>query len=92
MGRILWNLKMRRGRSLKREKINTEKKGFAWRVADAEEKLAKEKQLNVDKQKDWEVACERTNKELQTQRDAIVRLSGEKRKISDEAEQERVAH
>uniref|UniRef100_A0A251TGS1 Uncharacterized protein n=1 Tax=Helianthus annuus TaxID=4232 RepID=A0A251TGS1_HELAN len=61
-------------------------------VADAEEKLAKEKQLNVDKQKDWEVACERTNKELQTQRDAIVRLSGEKCKISDEAEQERVAN
>ncbi|MFS7918811.1 hypothetical protein Hanom_Chr03g00205531 [Helianthus anomalus] len=39
-----------------------------------------------------EVACERTNKELQTQRDAIVRLSGEKRNINDEAEQERVVH
>ncbi|KAM0061697.1 hypothetical protein Hdeb2414_s0004g00139191 [Helianthus debilis subsp. tardiflorus] len=75
-----------------REKFNVEKNGLAWRVADAEEKLAKEKQLNVDKQKDWEVACERTNKELQSQRDAIVRLSGEKRKISDEAEQERTAH
>ncbi|KAF5806534.1 hypothetical protein HanRHA438_Chr05g0231671 [Helianthus annuus] len=61
-------------------------------VTDAEEKLAKEKQLNVNKQKDWEVACERTNKELQAQRDAIVRLSGEKKKISDEAEEERVAH
>ncbi|KAM0052783.1 hypothetical protein Hdeb2414_s0007g00252361 [Helianthus debilis subsp. tardiflorus] len=60
--------------------------------SDAKEELAKEKQLNVDKQKDWEVACERTNKELQTQHDAIVRLSGEKRKISDEAEQERAAH
>uniref|UniRef100_A0A251VIH4 Uncharacterized protein n=1 Tax=Helianthus annuus TaxID=4232 RepID=A0A251VIH4_HELAN len=66
--------------------------GLAWRVTDAEEKLAKEKQLNVNKQKDWEVACERTNKELQAQRDAIVRLSGEKKKISDEAEEERVAH
>ncbi|KAJ0627073.1 hypothetical protein HanRHA438_Chr01g0024291 [Helianthus annuus] len=75
-----------------REKFNAEKKGLAWRVADAKEKLAKEKQLNVDKQNDWEDACERTNKELQSQRDAIVRLSGEKSKISDEAEQERVAH
>ncbi|KAF5797058.1 hypothetical protein HanRHA438_Chr08g0371221 [Helianthus annuus] len=75
-----------------REKFNVEKKGLAWRVADAEEKLAKEKQLNVDKQKDWEVAYERKNKELQSQHDAIVRLSGEKRKISDEAEQERAAH
>ncbi|KAJ0741274.1 hypothetical protein HanOQP8_Chr06g0226241 [Helianthus annuus] len=74
------------------QRSNAEKKGLAWRVADAEEKLAKEKQFNVDKQKDWEVACERTNKELQSQHYAIVRLSGEKRKISDEAEQERVAH
>ncbi|MFS7905163.1 hypothetical protein Hanom_Chr01g00044511 [Helianthus anomalus] len=49
-----------------REKFNVEKKGLAWRVADAEEKLAKENQSNVDKQRDWEVACERTNKELQT--------------------------
>ncbi|KAF5818179.1 hypothetical protein HanXRQr2_Chr02g0061931 [Helianthus annuus] len=48
--------------------------------------------LNVDKQKDWEFACERTNKELQAQREAIVRLSGEKTKISDEAEEERAAH
>ncbi|MFS7925711.1 hypothetical protein Hanom_Chr04g00288271 [Helianthus anomalus] len=71
------------------EKFNAEKKGLAWRVADSEEKLAKEKQLNVDKQKDWEIACERTNKELQSQRDAIVRMSGEKRKINDEAHQKR---
>ncbi|KAJ0477232.1 hypothetical protein HanHA300_Chr13g0486061 [Helianthus annuus] len=75
-----------------REKFNAEKKGLVWRVADAEEKLANQRQLNADKQKDWEVACERTNKEMQTQRDAIVRLSGEKRKISDEAEEERAAH
>ncbi|KAJ0671563.1 hypothetical protein HanRHA438_Chr13g0603301 [Helianthus annuus] len=74
------------------QKFNAEKKGLVWRVADAEEKLANQRQLNADKQKDWEVACERTNKEMQTQRDAIVRLSGEKRKISDEAEEERVAH
>ncbi|MFS8004367.1 hypothetical protein Hanom_Chr13g01224921 [Helianthus anomalus] len=62
-----------------REKFNAEKKGLAWRVADAEEKLAKEKQLSANKQKDWEAACERTNKEMQTQRDAIIWLSGEKK-------------
>ncbi|KAJ0696317.1 hypothetical protein HanLR1_Chr10g0355701 [Helianthus annuus] len=67
-------------------------KGLLWRVSDAEEKLTKEKQVNVDKQKDWEFACERTNKELQSQHEAIVRLSGEKTKISDEAEVERAAH
>ncbi|MFS7996925.1 hypothetical protein Hanom_Chr12g01135741 [Helianthus anomalus] len=43
-------------------------------------------------QREWEIACERTNKELQAQREAIVRLSVEKMKISEEAEQERVAH
>ncbi|KAF5791409.1 hypothetical protein HanXRQr2_Chr09g0394451 [Helianthus annuus] len=75
-----------------REKFNAERKGLLWRVSDAEEKLAKEKQVDVDKQKDWEFACERTNKELQAQREAIVRLSGEKTKISDEAEHERAAH
>ncbi|MFS7987283.1 hypothetical protein Hanom_Chr11g01020641 [Helianthus anomalus] len=53
--------------------------------------------FNVEKKgllwrKGWEVACERTNKELQAQREAIVRMSGDKRKISDEAEQECVAH
>ncbi|KAM0051163.1 hypothetical protein Hdeb2414_s0007g00232721 [Helianthus debilis subsp. tardiflorus] len=74
-----------------REKFNAKKKGLSWRVADVEEKLAKEKQFNLNKQKEWETACERTNRELQTQRDTIVRLSGEKTKISDEAEQERAA-
>ncbi|KAM0009968.1 hypothetical protein Hdeb2414_s0083g00782151 [Helianthus debilis subsp. tardiflorus] len=58
----------------------------------AEEKLSKEKQLNCNKQKEWETACERTNRELQTQRDTIVRLSRENTKISEEAEQERAAH
>ncbi|KAF5773632.1 hypothetical protein HanXRQr2_Chr13g0590731 [Helianthus annuus] len=76
----------------KREKFNAEKKGLLWRVSDAEKKLVQEKQVNSNKQKEWEVACERTNKELQSQRDAIVRLSGEKKKISDEAEEERAAH
>ncbi|KAJ0771250.1 hypothetical protein HanPI659440_Chr07g0266901 [Helianthus annuus] len=75
-----------------REKFNAEKKGLLWRVSDVEQKLAKEKQVNVDKQKNSESACERTNKELQARREAIVRLSGEKTKISDEAEEERAAH
>ncbi|KAM0071103.1 hypothetical protein Hdeb2414_s0001g00021011 [Helianthus debilis subsp. tardiflorus] len=75
-----------------KEKFNAEKKGLSWRVADAKEKLAKEKQFNTNKQKEWEIACERTNKELQTQREAIFRLSGEKTKNGDEAEQERAAH
>ncbi|MFS8006974.1 hypothetical protein Hanom_Chr14g01255531 [Helianthus anomalus] len=34
-----------------REKFNAEKKGLSWRVADAEEKLAKEKQLSWEKTK-----------------------------------------
>ncbi|KAM0071140.1 hypothetical protein Hdeb2414_s0001g00021491 [Helianthus debilis subsp. tardiflorus] len=75
-----------------REKFNAEQKGLLWRAADAEDKLAKEKQVNGNKQKEWEVAYERTNREMQTQRDTIARLSGEKNKISEEAEQERAAH
>ncbi|MFS7998992.1 hypothetical protein Hanom_Chr12g01160671 [Helianthus anomalus] len=74
-----------------REKFNAEKKGLLWRVSDAEQKLTQEKQANSKKQKDWEIACERTNKELQAQREAIVRISSEKHKISEEAEQARVA-
>ncbi|MFS7977493.1 hypothetical protein Hanom_Chr10g00904621 [Helianthus anomalus] len=49
-----------------REKFNAEKKGLLWRVSDAEQKLAQEKQVNVQKQKDWETACERTNAEMQS--------------------------
>ncbi|KAM0064468.1 hypothetical protein Hdeb2414_s0003g00103281 [Helianthus debilis subsp. tardiflorus] len=75
-----------------REKFNAEKKGLAWRVVVAEDKLAKEKQFNSNEQKEWEIACERTKREMQTQRDQIVMLSGEKTKISDEAEQEHAAH
>ncbi|KAJ0765741.1 hypothetical protein HanPI659440_Chr08g0306981 [Helianthus annuus] len=41
-----------------REKFNAEKKGLAWRVADAEDKLAKEKHFNANKQKEWEISCE----------------------------------
>ncbi|KAJ0502480.1 hypothetical protein HanHA300_Chr11g0413411 [Helianthus annuus] len=35
-----------------REKFNAEKKGLLWRVSDAEQKLVKEKEVNVDKQQD----------------------------------------
>ncbi|KAM0059550.1 hypothetical protein Hdeb2414_s0005g00182651 [Helianthus debilis subsp. tardiflorus] len=35
-----------------REKFNAEKKSLAWRVADAEDKLAKEKQFSANKQKE----------------------------------------
>ncbi|MFS7916663.1 hypothetical protein Hanom_Chr03g00179961 [Helianthus anomalus] len=63
-----------------REKFNAERKGLLWRVFDAKEKLAKEKQLNSNKQKEWETACDRTNRELQTQRDAIQeRVASQKR-------------
>ncbi|MFS7907830.1 hypothetical protein Hanom_Chr01g00075961 [Helianthus anomalus] len=41
-----------------REKFNAEKKGLSWRVADAEDKLSKDKQVNANKQKEWEVSCE----------------------------------
>ncbi|KAJ0539206.1 hypothetical protein HanRHA438_Chr08g0354751 [Helianthus annuus] len=69
-----------------REAFNAEKKGLLWRVADNEEKLAKEKQFNAGRQKEWEQACERTNGELKAARDEIVRLKGEKAKESDEHE------
>ncbi|KAM0021974.1 hypothetical protein Hdeb2414_s0023g00623301 [Helianthus debilis subsp. tardiflorus] len=59
-----------------KEKFNAEKKRFV---------------ANSQKQKDWEIACERTNKELQAQREAIIRMSGEKHKMSEESEQARVA-
>ncbi|KAJ0702387.1 hypothetical protein HanPI659440_Chr14g0528931 [Helianthus annuus] len=74
-----------------RERFNAEKKGLQWRVADAEQKLEEQKQLNDQKQKDWEAACARTNVEMQSQRDAIVRLSGEKTELAKEAQQARVA-
>ncbi|KAM0020386.1 hypothetical protein Hdeb2414_s0025g00666581 [Helianthus debilis subsp. tardiflorus] len=69
-----------------REKYNAEKKGLLWSVSDAEDKLVKEKQFNANKQKEWEVACERTNREMQNARDQIVKLKGEKTEISNEQE------
>ncbi|KAM0047657.1 hypothetical protein Hdeb2414_s0008g00265791 [Helianthus debilis subsp. tardiflorus] len=76
--------------SEEREKFNAEKKGLQWRVAEAERKLEEQKQLNEQKQKDWESACARTNLEMQTQHEAIVRLSGEKTALADEAHQARL--
>ncbi|KAJ0800596.1 hypothetical protein HanPI659440_Chr03g0104931 [Helianthus annuus] len=73
-----------------REKFNAEKKGLQWRVADAERKLEEQKQLNLQKQKDWEVACERTNVEMQSQRDAVIRLSNEKKELAEEANKARL--
>ncbi|KAJ0458097.1 hypothetical protein HanIR_Chr15g0781211 [Helianthus annuus] len=81
----------RRAFAEEKEKFNTEKKGLQWRVSEAERKLEQEKQVNVQKQKDWEAACERTNAEMQSQREAIVRLSGEKKELADEAHQARIA-
>ncbi|KAM0006958.1 hypothetical protein Hdeb2414_s0156g00816461 [Helianthus debilis subsp. tardiflorus] len=77
--------------SEEREKFNAEKKGLQWRVAEAERKLEEQKQLNEQKQKDWESACARTNLEMQSQREAIVRLSGEKTALAEEANRARLA-
>ncbi|KAJ0640249.1 hypothetical protein HanLR1_Chr16g0613211 [Helianthus annuus] len=67
-----------------REAFNSEKKGLMWRVADAEEKLSQEKQLNADRQKDWAAACERSNHELKTVHDEVVRVKAERAKESQE--------
>ncbi|KAM0019875.1 hypothetical protein Hdeb2414_s0025g00660851 [Helianthus debilis subsp. tardiflorus] len=77
--------------SEEREKFNAEKKGLQWRVAEAERKLEEQRQLNEQKQKDWESACARTNLEMQSQREAIVRLSGEKTALAEEANRARLA-
>ncbi|KAJ0467019.1 hypothetical protein HanIR_Chr14g0678591 [Helianthus annuus] len=77
--------------SEEKEKFNAEEKGLQWRVTEAERKLEEQKQLNEQKQKDWESACARTNTEMQSQRDAIVRLSGEKMALAEEAHQARLA-
>ncbi|MFS7991977.1 hypothetical protein Hanom_Chr12g01076941 [Helianthus anomalus] len=61
-----------------REKYNAEKKGLLWRVSDAEDKLLNEKQFNENKQKEWEIACEQTNCEMQNARDQIVKLKESK--------------
>ncbi|MFS7948129.1 hypothetical protein Hanom_Chr06g00556331 [Helianthus anomalus] len=65
----------RKSSATETEAFNSEKKGLMWRVADAEEKLGQEKQLNADHQKDWAAACERTNYELTAARDEVIRES-----------------
>ncbi|KAJ0786503.1 hypothetical protein HanOQP8_Chr02g0072001 [Helianthus annuus] len=77
--------------SEEKEKFNLEKKWLQWRVAEAERKLEEQKKLNEQKQKDWEAACARTNVEMQSQREAILRLSGEKTSLAEEAHQARLA-
>ncbi|KAM0041324.1 hypothetical protein Hdeb2414_s0011g00365011 [Helianthus debilis subsp. tardiflorus] len=77
--------------SEEREKFNAEKKGLQWRVAEAERKLEEQRQLNEQKQKDWASAYARTNLEMQSQREAIVRLSGEKTALAEEANRARLA-
>ncbi|MFS7908202.1 hypothetical protein Hanom_Chr01g00080441 [Helianthus anomalus] len=69
------------------ENFNAEKQGLSWRVADAEGKLAKEKQVNANKQKEWEERAAHQKREseylqwiaklqqLVTEKSAEVRLS-----------------
>ncbi|KAM0050435.1 hypothetical protein Hdeb2414_s0008g00297531 [Helianthus debilis subsp. tardiflorus] len=75
-----------------RDAFNSEKKGLLWRVADSEDKLAKEKQFIANHQKDWEVACERSNRDLKYARDEVVKLKAEKAKDNQEYEHLAVAH
>ncbi|MFS7948124.1 hypothetical protein Hanom_Chr06g00556281 [Helianthus anomalus] len=72
----------RKSSATEREAFNSEKKGLMWRVADAEEKLGQEKQLNADHQKDWAEACERTNRELKAACDEVIRVNAEQTKES----------
>ncbi|KAJ0796110.1 hypothetical protein HanPI659440_Chr04g0158371 [Helianthus annuus] len=67
-----------------RETFNTKKKGLMWRVADAEEKLSQEKELNVNRQKDWMAACETSNRELKAARDEVVKVKAERAMESQE--------
>ncbi|KAJ0458130.1 hypothetical protein HanIR_Chr15g0781601 [Helianthus annuus] len=75
-----------------REAFNSEKKGLLWRVADSEDKLAKEKQCNCNRQKDWEAACERSNRDLKSACDEVVKLKAEKAKDSQEYKRLAPAH
>ncbi|KAJ0435245.1 hypothetical protein HanIR_Chr17g0891201 [Helianthus annuus] len=72
--------------------LTLRKKGLLWRVADSEDKLAKEKQFNANRQKDWEAACEISNRDLKSARDEVVKLKAEKAKDSQEYERLAVAH
>ncbi|MFS7976078.1 hypothetical protein Hanom_Chr10g00888221 [Helianthus anomalus] len=59
-----------------REKFNAEEKGLHWRVTDVEDKLAKEKKLNVDHQQEWIVACAKSNRELKSDRAEALKWKG----------------
>ncbi|KAF5804760.1 hypothetical protein HanRHA438_Chr05g0210671 [Helianthus annuus] len=67
-----------------REAFNSEKKCLMWRVADVKDKLALEKKLNVDRQRDWMTACERSNRELKVARDEVLSVIAERAKESKE--------
>ncbi|MFS7954404.1 hypothetical protein Hanom_Chr07g00629861 [Helianthus anomalus] len=47
-----------------REAFNVEKKGLNWRVLNVEDKFAKEKKLNFERQEQWTVACNRSNQTI----------------------------
>ncbi|KAJ0725437.1 hypothetical protein HanPI659440_Chr12g0458711 [Helianthus annuus] len=57
-----------------------------------EKNLAKEKQLNADRQKDWTTVCERSNRDLKSARDEVVKLKAEKIKDKQEYEHLAVVH
>ncbi|MFS7953643.1 hypothetical protein Hanom_Chr07g00621071 [Helianthus anomalus] len=61
------------------------KKSF---VADAEEKLSQEKELNANRQRDSTAACERSNRELKAARDEVVKVEAEKAKEVQYPEEE----
>ncbi|MFS8024047.1 hypothetical protein Hanom_Chr16g01458641 [Helianthus anomalus] len=76
----------KRSFAAKRETFNSEKKGLMWRVSDAEDKLAQERQLNANCQRNWTTACERSNRELTVAWDEVVKMKAEKAKESQEYE------
>ncbi|KAJ0951065.1 hypothetical protein HanPSC8_Chr02g0055591 [Helianthus annuus] len=91
-GKKLWRLRRPRRHLLKRRKNLTQSRrvcngGLLRLSGNSKSKNS----LNEQKQKDWESACARTNTEMQSQRDAIVRLSGEKTALAEEAHQARLA-
>ncbi|KAJ0715854.1 hypothetical protein HanPI659440_Chr13g0506181 [Helianthus annuus] len=75
-----------------RETFTSEKKGLLWRFDDSEEKLAKEKQFNTNCQKDWKASCERSNRDLKSAHDEVVKLKAEKAKDNQEYERLAAAH
>ncbi|MFS8035013.1 hypothetical protein Hanom_Chr17g01587991 [Helianthus anomalus] len=62
----------------KQDTFNSVKKGLNWRVLDAEDKLVKERTLHTERQKEWTLACERSNHDLKAARDEVVKVKGER--------------